>query len=77
MPIAELPNDRGQSPLGGAAFHGFAEIVELLLAHGADPTRRDAGGHTPADYAAAFGHRQVALRLRRAALAAPPDAATS
>jgi len=29
-------NDRGQTPLGGAAFKGYEKIVALLLSHGAD-----------------------------------------
>src|SRR5277367_4586155 len=28
---ADRRNDRGQTPLGGAAFKGFEEVVELLL----------------------------------------------
>jgi len=31
-------NDRGQTPLGGAAFKGDEEIVALLLAHGRTST---------------------------------------
>jgi uncharacterized protein len=29
-------NDRGQTPLGGAAFKGYVEIIAPLLAHDAD-----------------------------------------
>jgi len=41
-------NDRGQTPLGGAAFKGDEEIVALLLAHGADIDADNGGGHDAA-----------------------------
>lgn len=72
---ANTPNTHGQSPLGGAAFRGFLGICDELLEHGADPTHRDPAGHTPAEYAAAFGHTTLATRLREAQLAAATDVA--
>src|SRR5699024_3723027 len=33
----DLANDRGQSPLAGAAFKGFTEVATALLEAGADP----------------------------------------
>jgi ankyrin repeat protein len=33
-------NDMAQTPLGAAIYMGYAPIVELLLAHGAQPISR-------------------------------------
>ena len=30
-------NDRGQTPLAGAVFKGYADVVRVLVAAGADP----------------------------------------
>ena len=30
-------NDRGQSPIAGAVFKGFTDVVRVLATHGADP----------------------------------------
>jgi ankyrin repeat protein len=38
-------------PLHQAASRGVGSIVEALLKHGADPTRKDVYGHTPLDVA--------------------------
>ena len=45
---ANTVNDRGQTPLAGAAFKGYTDVAEALLGAGADP---DAG--TPSARAAA------------------------
>jgi ankyrin repeat protein len=50
--------------LHAAAKHGDAELVELFLSAGADPTARTEAGDTPADTAEAAGHVDVARRLR-------------
>jgi len=42
----------GLPPLAYAAEAGYADIVELLLAHGADPNARDTRGKTPLMWAA-------------------------
>ncbi|MFD4686755.1 ankyrin repeat domain-containing protein, partial [Streptomyces sp. NPDC058461] len=34
---ADRVNDRGQTPLAGAVFKGETEVIEVLLAAGADP----------------------------------------
>jgi cell wall assembly regulator SMI1 len=39
------------TPLHGAAMWGNAAAVKLLLAHGADPSRKDAKGQTPSEIA--------------------------
>jgi ankyrin repeat protein len=45
---ANAANDRGQTPLAGAVFKGYADVVQVLVEAGADP---DAG--TPSARAAA------------------------
>jgi ankyrin repeat protein len=45
---ADTANDRGQTPLAGAAFKGYTDVATVLLEAGADP---DAG--TPSARAAA------------------------
>jgi ankyrin repeat protein len=45
---ANAANDRGQTPLAGAVFKGYADVVQALVAAGADP---DAG--TPSARSAA------------------------
>ncbi|MFE0463405.1 ankyrin repeat domain-containing protein [Kitasatospora sp. NPDC058965] len=43
----ELTNERGDSLLMLAAYHGHAGAVRVLLAHGADPNRANDRGQTP------------------------------
>lgn len=97
-PSPQLFNDRGQTRLAGAAFKGFADVVgvlldhgapvdghgpdgrtalmtaamfnrldilELLLARGADPARRDAAGLDAAAAARAMGADDAVARLAR------------
>jgi ankyrin repeat protein len=45
-----------------------AEIVELLLAAGADPAHRNKDGHTAADWARRRGMTEIAVRLDAAAM---------
>jgi uncharacterized protein len=53
MPSANaVPN---QTALHGAAEHGFDKFIELLVAHGADLTAKDANGRTPLDVARGAG----------------------
>ena len=42
---------RGETPLHRAAAYGSAEIIELLLQHGADREARDAAGDSPLSWA--------------------------
>lgn len=46
----------GATPLMLAAARGDESLVELLLAHGADPSQRDPHGRTAAEYAAMYGN---------------------
>ena len=52
-------DNRGRSALMIAAERGHAEIAKLLLAHGAEPTRRDRQGKTASDLAASAAVRAV------------------
>ena len=63
-------NDRGQTPLGGAAFKGDEQIVALLLQHGADIDADNGGGMTPLMFAAMFDRGKVVelLQARGASL---------
>ena len=51
------------SPLHCAAWDGADELVDLLLAAGADPTIEDAAGETPKDGAIRRGHPGTAEKL--------------
>lgn len=46
----------GATPLMLAAARGDEPLVELLLAHGADPLQRDPHGRTTAEYAEMYGN---------------------
>ncbi|HEX4274501.1 MAG TPA: ankyrin repeat domain-containing protein [Bryobacteraceae bacterium] len=53
MPSAQaVPN---QTPLHGAAEHGFDKFIEFLVSNGADLTAKDASGRTPLDTARGAG----------------------
>ncbi|MFC4334285.1 ankyrin repeat domain-containing protein [Salininema proteolyticum] len=50
-------NDRGQSPLAGAVFKDYREVITVLLGHGADP---EAGSPNAREIAGMF-QREVEL----------------
>jgi ankyrin repeat protein len=54
-------NDRGQTPLAGAVFKGEDEVVELLVAAGADPA---AGQPSAIDAARVFGRAGLPRTVR-------------
>jgi ankyrin repeat protein len=57
--------DYSGTPLHYAAFQGRREMVEKLLAHGADPAIRDTKiGTLPEDWAAHSGHKDLSEYLR-------------
>lgn len=53
-------NDRGQSPLAGAVFKDEDEVIDALLAAGADPAL---GSPSAVQTAAFFGKDELAARL--------------
>ena len=57
-------NRRAQTPLGGAAFKGYEDIVALLLARGADIDADNGLGMTPLMFAAMFGRTRVLAQLQ-------------
>lgn len=52
---ANLSDPKGNSLLMLASYHGHAEMVRMLLAHKADPERRNRRGQTPLGGAAFKG----------------------
>ena len=60
----DRPNQRSQTPLGGAAFKGYEDIVALLLTHGAAIDADNGNGMTPLMFAAMFGRLRVVEQLQ-------------
>ena len=53
----------GYTPMMEAALNGRAEMVDALLAAGADKTRTHPSGKCAADFARDKGHSELAKRL--------------
>ncbi|MBT2492197.1 ankyrin repeat domain-containing protein [Streptomyces sp. ISL-96] len=60
---ANLTNDRGDTLVMLAAYHGHAAAVEALLSRGADPDRANDRGQTPLAGAVFKGEEAVARAL--------------
>ncbi|MEV7233014.1 ankyrin repeat domain-containing protein [Streptomyces sp. NPDC051020] len=71
---ANLTNDRGDSLLMLAAYHGHAPAVAALVSRGADPDRANDRGQTPLAGAVFKGEAAVIEALLAAG--ADPDAGT-
>ncbi|WP_031084654.1 ankyrin repeat domain-containing protein [Streptomyces sp. NRRL WC-3549] len=71
---ADLTNDRGDSLLMLAAYHGHAAAVTALAGRGADPDRANDRGQTPLAGAVFKGERPVVEALLAAG--ADPAAGT-
>lgn len=56
---ANAVQEAGYTALMAAAMHGQSELVELLLAHGADRTMTSEDGRSAADFAREGGHQAV------------------
>lgn len=67
---AESPN--GSTPLMMAALYGRDEVVELLLAEGADASVRNQQGLTALDFAQRSGREHVVRRIAAALRATGP-----
>ena len=63
--IHVLDKKYGFAPLHYAAAGGHKEIVELLLAKGADVNQRDKIGKTPTYWAMRYGRKEVTAILRK------------
>lgn len=61
--IASGNNPAGAAPLHDAAVIGSVELVERLIANGADVDARDVRGYTPLYIAIQSGHVEVAKVL--------------
>jgi ankyrin repeat protein len=59
----EIRDNRGWTPLMAAAFRGQAEIVDLLIRHGAEINALDSGGNSALHWAAFGGHADCARQL--------------
>ncbi|MYW00873.1 ankyrin repeat domain-containing protein [Streptomyces sp. SID3343] len=73
LPV-DLANDRGDTLLMLAAYHGHPAAVRALLDRGADPDRANDRGQTPLAGAVFKNERDVVTALMRAG--ADPDAGT-
>ncbi|MFC8043316.1 ankyrin repeat domain-containing protein [Nocardia sp. NPDC057353] len=69
---AELTNDRGDTLVMLAAYHGHPDAVRVLLERGADPDRANDRGQTPLAGAVFKGETEVVRAL--VAAGADPDA---
>jgi ankyrin repeat protein len=58
-----LANDRGDTLIMLAAYHGNAETVRALLEHGADPDQANDAGQTPLAGAVFKGENEVVAAL--------------
>jgi uncharacterized protein len=62
-PMARSDNPMLVAPVDSAAAAGAMEALDVLLAAGADPDSRQAGGYTPLMSAAMLGNLRMAQRL--------------
>ncbi len=59
----DTTDDKGNTPLMLAAYHGHTETVRMLLKAGAKPDLRNAKGQTPLGGVAFKGHLEIARLL--------------
>ena len=58
-------DERGFTPLHGAASYGHVAVVRVLLAQGADTNVKARDGQTPLDAASREGHQAIVALLRQ------------
>ena len=63
--VNEKEKFTGYTPLIYAAEEGHKQIVELLIAKGADVNTEDNVGRTPLDWAATWGMKEIADLLQK------------
>jgi len=63
--VVDAENRSGQTPLMAAARHGNIEIIQALLAHGANPAKTDFTGRDAIGWAAESHRPAVITALRR------------
>jgi ankyrin repeat protein len=61
--LANLTNDKGDSLVMLAAYHGHGPLVRLLLQHGADPNRLNDRGQSPLAGVVFKNERECVLAL--------------
>ena len=59
----DITPKHGYTPLMEAAANGYADAIDVLLAAGADRSRKHPNGNTAADFAREKGHRELIERL--------------
>ncbi len=59
----DITPKHGYTPLMEAASNGYADAIDVLLAAGADKTRKHPNGNTAADFAREKGHPELIERL--------------
>jgi hypothetical protein len=64
--VVDRRNLAGQTALMNAAMFGHRAIVDLLLAHGADPAAADMVGNTPSSLAEKQGNHAMVEHLKAA-----------
>ena len=63
IPPVDYTDLHGNTALMYAIEEGHADVVEKLLAHGADVNLQDKSGHTPLIWASMYGRADVVGRL--------------
>ena len=61
--VDQADTGRGNTPLMGVAFKGYANIAQMLLEAGANPEQTNRAGQTALMMAAMFGHGEIVERL--------------
>ena len=74
---ANLTNDKGDTLLILASYHGHHETAAMLLAHGADPDRHNDRGQTALAAASFKGAERVILALLEKGLRSMPVGRTA